>query len=89
MTKCQFCKSSNVFLRHTISAEDIRVNPFKTDAITKMSVPQSPTEIERFLGMVNYLGKLIPNLTEVTAQLRAVLKKGVAFNLKKIPVKRY
>ena len=33
--------------------------------------------------MVNYLGKFIPNLAEVTAPLRAILKKDVAFNLQK------
>ena len=52
---------SIVFLRHIISSEGIRVDPSKTDAITKMSVPQSLTECQRFLGMVNYLGKFIPN----------------------------
>ena len=34
--------------------------------------------------MVNYLGKFITNLAEVTAPLRALLKKDVAFNLKKL-----
>ena len=33
--------------------------------------------------MVNYLGKFVPNLTEVTAPLRALLKKDVVFNLQK------
>ena len=33
--------------------------------------------------MVNYLGRFIPNLAEVTAPLRAILKKDVAFNLQK------
>ena len=68
---------------HIISSEGIRVDPSKTDAITKIPVPQSLTELQRFLGMVNYLGKFIPNLAEVTAPLRALLKKDVAFNLQK------
>ena len=49
-----------------------------------MSVPQSLTELQRFLGMVNYLGKYIPNLAEVTPPLRELLKKDVAFNLQKL-----
>ena len=57
---------SIVFLRHIISSEGIRVDPSKTDAITKMSVPQSLAELQRFLRMVNYLSKFIPNLAEVT-----------------------
>ena len=48
-----------------------------------MPVLQSLTELQRSLGMVNYLGKFIPNLVEVTAPLRALLKKDVALNLQK------
>ena len=81
--KCQFCKNSIVFLGHIISSEIIKVDPSKTDAITKMSVPQSRTELQRFLGMVNYLSKFIPNLAEVTAPLRVLLKKDVVFKLQK------
>ena len=33
--------------------------------------------------MVNYLGKFIPNLAEVTAPLRALLNKDIVFNLQK------
>ena len=68
---------------HIISSEGIRVDPSKTDAITKMSVPQFLTELQRFLRMVNYLGKFIPNLAEITAPLRALLKRDVAFKLQK------
>ena len=64
--KCQFFKNSIVFLGRIISSEGIRVDPSKPGAITKMSVLQSLTELQRFLGMVNYLGKFIPNLAEVT-----------------------
>ena len=35
------------------------------------------------LGMITYLGKLIPNLAEVTAPLRTLLKKEVEFKLEK------
>ena len=81
--KCQFRKNSIVILGHIIPSEGIKVDPSKTDAITKMSVPQYLTELQRFLGMVNYLDKFISNLAEVTAPLRAILKKDVAFNLQK------
>ena len=72
-----------------ISSEGIRVDPSKTYAITKMSILQSLTELERFLEMVNYLGKFIPNFTEVTAPFQVLLKKDIVFNLQKIPVRCY
>ena len=42
---CQFRKDSIGFLGHIISSEGIRVDRSKTDARTKMSVPQSLTEL--------------------------------------------
>ena len=79
--KCPFREEAIVFLGHIISSESIRVDPFKTDAITKMSAPQSLSELQSFLGTVNYLGKFIPILAEVTAPLSALFKKDVVFNL--------
>ena len=70
--KCQFLKESIVYLGHIISSDGIRVDPFKTGAIAKMPIPQSLFELARFLGMVNYLGKFIPNLAKVTSPLRAL-----------------
>ena len=81
--KCQFRKKSIVFLGHIISSEGTRADPSKTDTITKMSVPQSLTELRGFLGMVNYLDKFTPNLAEVTIPLQALLEKDVVFNLQK------
>ena len=66
-----------------ISSEGMRVDPSKTDAKAKMSAPQPLAEFQRFLGMVIYLGKFFPNLAEVTALLRVLLKKDVVLNLQK------
>ena len=68
-TKCQMRKQSIVFLVHIISPEGIKIDPSKTEAITKMPLPRSVNELQRFLGMVNYLGKFIPNLAEHTTPL--------------------
>ena len=40
-------------------------------------------ELQIFLGMVNYLGKFIPNVAEHTTPLRNLLKKDVVFQLQK------
>ena len=44
-----------------------------------MYVPESLIELQRFLGMVNYLDKFIPNLVEVTAQLQSFWKRAWFF----------
>ena len=48
-----------------------------------MPVPKSKTDLQRFLGMINYLAKFVPNLSQTTAPLRALLKKEIHFNLQK------
>ena len=82
-TQCQIRKQSIVFLGHFISSEDIKINPSKIEAITKTPLPRSVNELQRFLGVINYLGRFIPNLTEHTAPLRNLLKKDVFFKLQK------
>ena len=48
-----------------------------------MSLPNSVNELQRFLGMVTYLGKFIPNLAEVTSPHSTLLKKEVELKLEK------
>ena len=38
--------------------------------------------IQRLLGMVNYVAKYLPNVSEVTAPLRELLKKNVHWQWK-------
>ena len=80
-TKCQIRKQSIVFLGHIISSEGIKIDPSKTEAITKMPLPRSVNDLQRFLGMNNYLGKFIPNLTKHATPLHNLLKKDVVFKL--------
>ena len=80
-TKCQIRKQPIVFLGHIISSEGIKIDPSKTEAITKMPLAISVNELQRFLGMGNYLGKFILNLIEYTTPLRNLPKKDVAFKI--------
>ena len=82
-TKCQIRKQSIAFFEHIISSEGIKIDPSKTEAITKMPLPRSVNDLQRFLGMINYLGKFIPNLAEHATPLRNLLKKNVVFKLQK------
>ena len=48
------------------------------EAITKMPKPDDKQGVQRLLGMVNYVAKFAPNISEVTVPLRELLKKDVA-----------
>ena len=44
-----------------------------------MPTPTNKLELQRFLGMVNYLCKFVPQLSNITAPLRKLLEKDVVY----------
>ena len=78
-SKCKFGQSEVSFIGHKISSKGLKVDPSKVDAIVKMESPKSVPELQRFLGMVNYLGSYVKNLSLETANLRSLLRKNVAW----------
>lgn len=74
LKKCEFGKKE-VFLGYIVSADGLKHDPDKTRAVQKLKEPTNTTEVRRFLGMVNRLGKFIPNLTEKDKPLRDLLSK--------------
>ncbi|UYV74161.1 K02A2.6-like [Cordylochernes scorpioides] len=71
--KCQFGVKTVKFPGHTLSSEGLFIDEEKLDAITKMEAPRSTKELKSFLGMVNYLGKFIPNLADKLQPLNSLL----------------
>ena len=67
---CEFGKSAIKFLGHLVDASEIRADPEKTAAIVKMKAPQIISDLRRFLGMANPLGKFSPHLSELSQPLR-------------------
>lgn len=63
--KCRFRQNQIRFLGHIIDAQGVRLDPGKVDSIANFPVPQNAHELKRFLGLVNYLGKYLPNLATV------------------------
>ena len=48
-----------------------------------MPIPTTNVELQQFMGIVKYLGKFIPNLSDETAPLRALLKNDTEFVMQK------
>ena len=55
-------------------------DPKKVQGITEMTAPMDKQQLQSFLGMVNYMGTFIPNLSHHTEPLRAMLKKDNIFH---------
>ena len=71
--KCEFSRDHVKFLGHQIDAEGIRADPDKTSAIQQMEPPSNISELRRFMGMANQLGKFSPHLAELGQPLRELL----------------
>ena len=64
---------------HIISSQGLQVDAEKVNAIVNMPAPTAKDGFRRFLGMVQYVSKFKPRLSEVGAPLRVLLKEDNDF----------
>ena len=67
--KCLFLLPAVKYLGHVINSAELQPSEAKVAAITGTPAPTNKTELESFLGLVNYYVKFLPNLTTVLAPL--------------------
>ena len=77
--KCVFHQTSVKFLGHVIDEDGIRADPEKTLAISNMEPPQSVSDLRRFMGLVNQLGKFSSRIAEISQPLRGLLSNKGAW----------
>ena len=78
--KVQFKKPEVKYMGRIISAEGIRPDPEKIKALSEMPRPSNVKDIQRLLGMVNFLAPFIPNMSQVTSPLRNLIKKEIQWH---------
>ncbi|CAB1111159.1 unnamed protein product [Ectocarpus sp. CCAP 1310/34] len=67
------------FLGHLITPFGLHPDPKKTDAMAKMKMPKTKSELRSMLGSVSYLRKFRPNLARNITDLTALLQKAAHF----------
>ena len=75
--KCEFSRNCLTFLGHVLDQKGIHLDFDKIDAIQQMQPPKSITEVRRFLGMINQVGKFSPKLATLSQPLRDLLKRVI------------
>lgn len=68
------------YIGHVLTPNGLKPDPGKVEVITKFPPPQDKTELLRFMGMVNYLAKFIPRLSDINEPLRRLLEKDADFH---------
>ena len=78
--KCHFRVSEVHYVGHVLSADGVKPDPQKVEAIIAMPTPANREDLQRFLGVVTYLSKFIPNMSQKSAALRQLLQKDVEWS---------
>ena len=54
------------YVGQVVSSEGLKPDPDKVKTIVKYPQPQKKEDLRRFLGLVNYLGEFVYNLSAVS-----------------------
>ena len=73
--KCAFMLPSIEYLGHRISADGLQPTDSKIKALKQAPVPANVSQLKSFLGLLNYYGNFVPNLSTVLAPLHSLLHK--------------
>ena len=78
-TKCQFSMDELTFVGMVLSERGISCAEDKVKAVLEARGPSSASEVRSFLGLVNYFGRLIPDLATVSEPLRRLTKQETPY----------
>lgn len=79
-SKCAFLRRSVEFLGFSISADGIKTDNRKIQAIIDWPIPKKLREVRGFLGLCGYYRKFVDNFSDIAAPLHALTKKNVQFS---------
>ena len=79
LSKCKFMQKSVTYMGCVISASGISPTEEKVEAIKQAPSPENLTELRAFLGMINYHGKFIRNLSSILQPLDQLLQGNQEF----------
>lgn len=78
--KCEFLKPELEYLGHVVTKDGVKPNQKKIEAVTSFKIPNSPTNVKSFLGLVGYYRKFIRNFSKIAKPLTDLTKKDNPFH---------
>ncbi|XP_055590384.1 uncharacterized protein K02A2.6-like [Uranotaenia lowii] len=77
--KAKVALSSVPFFGHILTDKGVKPDPGKISAVLDIQPPGNKKELLTFLGLVTYLGRFLPRLSEVSAPLRRLTRDTAEF----------
>ena len=79
MPKCEFGKTSLVYLGYIVGGGELNIDPSKVEVIVNWPKPINVTDIRRFLGATQYWRKFIANFSFIASPLHALTSVNKVF----------
>lgn len=80
VSKCSFAQDEVSLLGHIVGKDGVRTDPKKLEAIQKLEVPKTVTQIRSFLGMAGYYRRFIYGYADIAAPLHEATSKNVRYS---------
>ena len=77
--KCIFIAEEIELLGHLVSDQGIKPDPKKTLKVENLPEPKNKKQIQRYMGLVNYIRKFLPDLAKYTTSLMKLTRKNIPF----------
>ncbi|XP_062708968.1 uncharacterized protein K02A2.6-like [Aedes albopictus] len=77
--KCEFFADSIEYCGYIVDRQGIHKMPQKVDAIQRMPRPENRDQVRAFMGLVNYYGRFINDLSTKLYPLNSLLKEKMPF----------
>ena len=79
LRKCEFGKGNITYLGHQIGGGKVYPKEGNVKAILEFPVPENKRQAMRFIGMVGYFRRFVPNFSDIAAPITSLFEKGRSF----------
>ncbi|XP_058817519.1 uncharacterized protein K02A2.6-like [Topomyia yanbarensis] len=83
LDKCVFFADQIEYCGYIIDRHGIHKVRQKIDAVQRMPTPENKEQVRSFVGLVNYYGRFLPNLSTMIYPLNRLLRNNVPFQWSK------
>ena len=78
--KCHLLRENLEILGFLQTLTGLKMQPDKTDALRRMRPPTTKSEVQTYLGAVNFYRRFVPRIALLAAPMSAMLKKGGTYD---------